>query len=252
MLRSARSSADPFFIAGRPTYLLSSPPQTGISAPTSYAGLGESIGHRTAAISVSYTPFAPLPTSFVLSEPDPAVLEQPLSDSARASPHAGRRESTALRCDALAVGLRGAQELITLPLARAALAFIETKGWTVHGYSRLDDHARERFGRSGRWVRDLAALGRMFSTLPGLARAMTGEDGGRPLGRVAGLLVGSIAAEGSLPAWVAFARRLSVRELKDEIARARKVGSPWPIGFARGPVRTDPRFCGRRRKPMVD
>ena len=135
----------------------------------------------------------------------------------------------ALRSDALAVSLRGALDMMTLSLCRAACAFVANGGWAEFGYARLDDHSRERFHRSGRWVRDLAALGRMFSTLPGLEDAVSGSDGGRLLGRVSGLLVGRAASEESLHAWVSLARRVSVRELKDAVAAAREAGSLWPV-----------------------
>ncbi len=140
-----------------------------------------------------------------------------------------RTEEAALRSDALAVSLRGALDLTTAPLARSAAAFVDSEGWTAFGYARLEDHARERFGRSGRWLRDLAALGRMFSTLPGLEEALCGMDRGRPLGRVAGLLVGRVADPASVAGWVALARSVSVRELRDAVAAAREAGSAGPL-----------------------
>src|SRR5437867_3006520 len=65
----------------------------------------------------------------------------------------------ALVGDRLAVLLAIARDRIALPLARAAQRFVTAKTWFEFGYARLDDHARERFRRSGRWARDLAALG---------------------------------------------------------------------------------------------
>ncbi|MBI1950533.1 MAG: hypothetical protein HYS34_04135 [Acidobacteria bacterium] len=77
------------------------------------------------------------------------------------------------------------------------------------GFACLDDHARERFGRSGRWLRDLAALGRALGSLPGLAAALTGEEGGRPPGRVAALLIGRVASAATLDRWIALVRSVT-------------------------------------------
>ena len=93
--------------------------------------------------------------------------------------------------------------------------------WTAFGHARLDDHARERFGRSGRWVRDLAALGEAAGVSPALLAALTGADGGRALGRVAAILIARAAAPDSIDDWIEFARRESVRDLRGALRRAR-------------------------------
>ncbi|MGD8377775.1 MAG: hypothetical protein PVF68_16715, partial [Acidobacteriota bacterium] len=108
-------------------------------------------------------------------------------------------------------------------------AFAGCRGWSAFGHARLEDHARERFGRSGRWARELAALGRAVGSLPPLVDALTGDDGGPPLGRVASRRIGSIASAESVAAWVARARSRTVRELREEIAAARAAGSVWPL-----------------------
>ena len=100
----------------------------------------------------------------------------------------------ALMGDRVAMSLCLARDRIALPLARAAQFFVRDKGWFAFGYARVEDHARERFGRSGRWVRDLAGLAEGAARLPGLVAAMTGEDGGVPIGRVAALLIGKTAS----------------------------------------------------------
>src|ERR1044071_9050247 len=107
-----------------------------------------------------------------------------------------------------------ARDLVSLPLARAAEAFVRLEGWRPFGYARLADHARERFGRSGRGARDLACLGRGLGSLPSLADALRGGAEGRPIGRVAALLISKVASPGSAGAWVALARRMTVRELR--------------------------------------
>jgi hypothetical protein len=141
--------------------------------------------------------------------------------------------------------LRSALDRTAPLLARAAAAFVRTEAWSAFGFARLDDHARERFGRSGRWVRDLAALGDALSSLPGLGKALAGEDGAfsgedgacssedgsPPLGRVAALLISRVASPASLAAWIAVARTVSVRELRVAVRQARDAGSAWPPGI---------------------
>ena len=126
------------------------------------------------------------------------------------------------------MALRGALDRISLPLARSACAFVRVQGWFAFGHARIDDHARE-LGRSGRWLRDLAALGDTLDRLPRLADAITADDGCRPLGRVAALLVGGIASASSLDAWMDRARSVSVRELRRHVREAREAGSDWPL-----------------------
>ncbi|MEK7798878.1 MAG: HNH endonuclease signature motif containing protein, partial [Acidobacteriota bacterium] len=139
-------------------------------------------------------------------------------------------ERSLLEADALAQSLRGALERIDVPLARAAAGFARQQGWVTFGFACLDDHARERFGRSGRWLRDLAALGRALDSLPGLVAALTGEDGGRPPGRVAALLIGRVASAATLDRWITLARGVTVRELREAVRAARAAGSDSPAG----------------------
>jgi hypothetical protein len=139
------------------------------------------------------------------------------------------------RADLQARLLRAALDRTALVLADAALAFVRGRSWLDFGYARLDDHARERFSRSGRWLRDLAALAKAVGTLPGLSAALTGADGGRPVGRVAALLIGRVADPYSLPAWVDLARRSTVRQLRQAVARARAGGASLPPGRAPAP-----------------
>jgi len=140
--------------------------------------------------------------------------------------------------DALALSLRAAREGIVVPLAWAAVPFIDAKGWTLFGFARLDDYARERLDRSGRWLRALARLGRALAVTPRLVAALTGDDGGRPIGCVAALLISrALEANGDGPgdlaieSWIGAARRLSVRALGDVVRRADSPTAPMaPTG----------------------
>src|SRR6058998_2010478 len=131
--------------------------------------------------------------------------------------------------DRLALRLCLLRDRIAFPLARAARRFVRGKLWFSFGYARIEDHARERFGRSGRWVRDLAALAEAAERLPGLSEAMTGEDGGHPIGRVVALLIGRTAAAETCLEWVGHARSMTVRELREEMHKARLAGSSAPL-----------------------
>jgi hypothetical protein len=134
-----------------------------------------------------------------------------------------------LRADALALGLNAALERVALPLARTARAFVDCRGWFIFGHARLEDHARERFGRTGQWLRDFAALGDGLSRLPGLAEALAGDDGGVPLGRVAATQITRVASEESVGAWITLARRCTIRELKKAVRAARAEGLDRPL-----------------------
>ena len=119
--------------------------------------------------------------------------------------------------DRLALSLARVRFRLIAPLAVAAARFIEGQDWFSFGYARLEDHARERFGRSARWVHDLRALHEAISLCPALGRALTGEDGGKPLGVVAALLLARAATPETCDAWIELARRLTVRRLRQEV-----------------------------------
>src|SRR5207249_2423175 len=63
----------------------------------------------------------------------------------------GPQLQRALHTDRVAVALALARHRLSLPLARAAHAFVLRKVWSSFGYARPNDYARERLGRSGRW-----------------------------------------------------------------------------------------------------
>jgi hypothetical protein len=145
----------------------------------------------------------------------------------RESERSSRRDAV-LEGDAIAVQLRRALDRVALPLARAASAFVVHRGWVPFGHARLEDHSRERFDRSSRWVRDLAALGSVLATMPALGEALVGSDGGRPIGRVAALVVARVASSQSVGSWIDLARSVTVRELKAAASKARDAQSCWP------------------------
>jgi hypothetical protein len=138
------------------------------------------------------------------------------------------REQAVRRADALALSLCAAHGTLSVPLTRVAATIVATGAWNAFGFARVNDFARERLGRSGRWLRDLAALHDRMLALPGLEAALTGADGARPIGRVSALAIGRIASPASVREWTALARRFSVRELREEVRRSRSAGSDSP------------------------
>jgi hypothetical protein len=144
---------------------------------------------------------------------------------------AGHEAGRLAELDSLALSIKSALERVALPLGKAAHAFVERKAWSVFGYGGIEDYARERLDRTGRWLRDQASLGRALEGLPGLARALDGADGGRPLGKVSARLVSRVATAESLAGWIALARRVPVRELKQLVRDALRAGSAIaPVG----------------------
>ncbi len=132
-----------------------------------------------------------------------------------------------LRLDRLALELRVAHDRLARPLARAAAAFLAARAWRACGAARLEDHARERFGRTARWVRQWADLGGALARCPELACALTGDDGGVPLGAEAARLVARVVAadadgdcDALLARWIARAREVPLRVLRAEVRAA--------------------------------
>jgi hypothetical protein len=133
-----------------------------------------------------------------------------------------------LALDLAAVRLKDALHRISIPLANAARAFHEQRVWRSFCVRNANDYAVDRFDRTGRWVRDLARLGRGLEELPGLEAALTGDDGDRSIGRVAATSIAGVADEASVGAWIALARQVSARELKKQVALAKESGSTIP------------------------
>jgi hypothetical protein len=76
-----------------------------------------------------------------------------------------------------AVALQHAIDHLALPLARAAAAFHARRGWRHYGCASAADTGAECFQRSGRWLSDMASLGRSVARFPALGRAVAGDDG---------------------------------------------------------------------------
>jgi len=131
--------------------------------------------------------------------------------------------------DQLALGLKVALDCILPAMARVAEKLVPLRAWVPFGFARMDDFARERLGRTGRWLRNLRALGDALSRSSSLADALAGRDGNPPIGQVAALAIAGIASERSTGAWINLARRLPIRRFKQEVRRACQADSDWPL-----------------------
>jgi len=164
----------------------------------------------------------------------PSASHDPRVEAAAPASPPPRVETSARRADALARSLSAARERITLPLAQLAASLCRERAWCAFGFARASDFALEYLDRSGRWLRDLASLHSALTALPGLGAALTGDDGGPPLGHVRALLIGRVAGAGNLAGWIALARRLTVRALREAVTRSRRAGEDNPAGAGEG------------------
>lgn len=115
------------------------------------------------------------------------------------------------------------------PMARAAAAFTELKGWKEHGFAAEFDFTREKLGRSASWLRLMARIGRAGILFPEMARALSGEDGLPPLNTVSAGWIARVAHFGSITWFIEFARKATVRQVKDAVQAALQKGSnPTP------------------------
>ena len=163
-----------------------------------------------------------------MAEQSAALVTPAPVPSARRRSERPKQRDAVFEGDAIAVQLRRALDRVALPLALAASAFVVNRGWVPFGYARLEDHSRERFDRSSRWVRDLAVLGSAMATMPEIGEALVGSDGHHPIGRVAALVVARVASPESVGRWIDLARSVTVRELKATVRKAREERSCWP------------------------
>src|SRR5437867_10740474 len=96
---------------------------------------------------------APSPSAGGARRPSPQRTVAPPADGVLP-----RTEAAARLADALARSLSGARDRLAVPLARIAASLVSERAWCVFGFARAADFAQEQFGRSGRWLRDLASL----------------------------------------------------------------------------------------------
>ena len=178
-----------------------------------------------------------------LIQPDPAIGNITTIESAAgtATGESGAGAETPFPCrapaggsieqlDALAAALAAALHRMTRPIAIAASQACRDRAWTDLGFARAEDYARERLGRTARWLRDMAALGRPTGSTDRLLAAVEGSDGRPPLGTVAAVAIARFAPPADAqPTWVALARAVSVRELRQHLRRARAAGSRHPV-----------------------
>jgi hypothetical protein len=90
---------------------------------------------------------------------------------------------------------------------------IATRSWERLGFARLADYARERVGLSARQLQDLAHTRERLAALPVVEEALASGQ----LGWSQARLVARVATPEDAARWVAFARRVRVRELEHAV-----------------------------------
>ena len=129
----------------------------------------------------------------------------------------------ALELDQVAVALVRVGDRLSVPLARVCHEIVAHERWRQSGMRR-PDFARE-YGLGPRWIADLGFLGGKLDELPELERALSL---GR-LSRSAAVAIARVATPESLGAWLELAARLNVRQLKQQVRRARQARSASPV-----------------------
>ncbi|MFN7967050.1 MAG: hypothetical protein U0V87_15315 [Acidobacteriota bacterium] len=129
----------------------------------------------------------------------------------------------AVNRDAVALRLAVQSVQVLLPLSKVCALVVEGELWRCAGASSLHDFTREQLERTGKWLRGHADLHDAIQRLPGLRVAVTGGDGGAPIGLCKGMLVGRVATESTLAAWVERARRLSVGRLREMVREGQAI-----------------------------
>jgi hypothetical protein len=109
--------------------------------------------------------------------------------------------------------LAGAVGPLRRVLAAIAERLLASEAWARLGYARAGDYARERAGLSVRQLQELARVHRGLAELPGLERALVGNE--LPWSKVR--LVARVATAQDEAAWIARARALPARRLEAEV-----------------------------------
>ncbi len=107
----------------------------------------------------------------------------------------------------------GSRGPLRLALARIAARVISTRSWERLGFARLADYARERVGLSAHQLQDLAHTSEQLAVLPVVEEAL----GSGRLGWSQVRLIARVAIPDDAARWVAFARRVRVRELEHAV-----------------------------------
>ena len=137
------------------------------------------------------------------------------------------RPPDAWTLDRLAVRLRSATRILITRTARAAHRIETCEAWKYYCYARLSIYAEVEHHRDARWFQNWAKLAEGMDRFPQLEAAVL-DCNGRHVGAVAATEVARIANESTVAAWLERARRVTVRELKEEIRARRAAGETTP------------------------
>lgn len=145
-----------------------------------------------------------------------------------------------IEVDDLLVRLGRARASLILPLTQTAALLVGKNAWSEFGYRNQEDYARERLRRSGRWLRNLAALHGCFRHFPVLGMATAGLDGKPALGRSAALALGRVATRDDIEARIRRERETpgsGARSTSDS-SRDASTETQAPVSHAMSDMRT--------------
>ncbi|MFN7966989.1 MAG: HNH endonuclease signature motif containing protein [Acidobacteriota bacterium] len=126
----------------------------------------------------------------------------------------------AVNADAVACRLAAQSIQVLLPLSKVCAAVVRDESWRRAGAASLHDFTRERLERTSKWLRSHAALYGAVKRLPALRDAVTGADGGAPIGLCKAMLIEQVATDQTIAVWVARARRVTVSRLREAVRTA--------------------------------
>lgn len=159
--------------------------------------------------------------------PHAALQDAQAPHAAQADAFTATSPPDAWALDRLCIRLRDASQLLAPLVARAVRGLVKCQAATFYSYARLDDYAKVEHDRGASWFRNWAKLGDALDNLPALEAAVTGRSG-RRIGSCAATVLATIATPDTIDAWIERARRVTVRELSEEIRARRSTGQSDP------------------------
>ena len=135
-------------------------------------------------------------------------------------PRGGSRDvvpAAVAESDALLCQLAWLRHGLLLPLAGVAASLTSHSAWLACGCSNVEDFCREGFQRTSRWLRNLVLLHAATARFPALGAAVSGADGGWPLGQMAALAIARVATVSDVERWIERARVHGLESLRQAV-----------------------------------
>jgi hypothetical protein len=128
-----------------------------------------------------------------------------------------------LALDCAALSLQRLGNRLVLPLAAVCHRFVKGRGWDRLGFALQADYVRERLDRSLRWLNNLDRLHRACERWPQVGAAVTGTDGGKPIGQQQALAIARDEFDGFLvDRFIERARETTLTQLRHDVGVVRR------------------------------